>query len=110
MADTFRSFPGLQAPHGLALFGPFAAFGVVTVFARQASLSSLCATLRAALAEDETEGGSVLTGVSELPNDAGVSVRMLGASGSVVDRARTTTWNAARQHLLGVPAFDVRKP
>jgi urease accessory protein len=70
----------------------------------------LCTTLRTALAEDETEGGSVLTGVSELPNDAGVSVRMLGASGSVVDRARTTTWNAARQHLLGVPAFDVRKP
>lgn len=111
VADTFKSIPGLQIAQGLAQFGPFAAFGVVKVFTRQASLASLCASLREALAAGGDEGtlGDIVTGVSELPNDAGVCVRMLGATGSVVERARSTAWNAARQYLLGVPAFDVRK-
>ena len=109
VADTFKSIPGLLAPNSLAQFGSFAAFGVLMVFAGQASLASLCDALRAALANDHGEAGCVLTGVSELPNDAGVCVRILGASGAMVERSRTIAWNAARQFLLGVPAFDVRK-
>jgi urease accessory protein len=61
--------------------------------------------LRRALAEHELS----VSGVSALPNDAGVSVRILGSSAYVVEQARTIAWDAARKALFDVPAPNLRK-
>lgn len=52
---------------------------------------------------------SVLAGVSELPNDCGVAVRMLGARTSEVRAAFHLAWNEARLLLIGIPTPDLRK-
>jgi urease accessory protein len=54
-------------------------------------------------------GEGVLAGVSELPNDSGVSVRLLGLTSKSVRAALTSVWDAARLALLGAPAPDLRK-
>lgn len=51
----------------------------------------------------------VLSGVSELPNDCGAAVRLLGRASLPVKRAVRHAWNAARIALLDVPAPDLRK-
>jgi urease accessory protein len=51
----------------------------------------------------------VLVGVSELPNDCGAAVRLLGTASLPVRRAFRDAWDAARTALLGVPAPDLRK-
>jgi urease accessory protein len=51
----------------------------------------------------------VLSGVGELPNGCGVSVKLLGPTSKAVRAAVHTAWNAARLELLGVPAPNLRK-
>ncbi len=108
-ADTVKLQPGAQAPHGPALLGPYDAFAVLTVFSRRRPADELVGILRGALAADAKLAGKTAWGVSELPNGCGVSVRILGTTGAVAERARTVAWNAARLALLGVPAPDLRK-
>ncbi|MFI9599432.1 urease accessory protein UreD [Streptomyces sp. NPDC052043] len=55
---------------------------------------------------DET---SVRGGVSELPNGAGVSVRLLGERSMDVQDAFRHAWDRARQAVVGVPAPNLRK-
>lgn len=52
---------------------------------------------------------SVLAGVSELPSECGVAVRMLGSSAPEVRAIFHLAWNEARLLLIGVPAPDLRK-
>jgi len=51
----------------------------------------------------------VVAGVSELPNRAGVGVRLLGPSSKAVRSALRAAWNTARLELLGAPAPNLRK-
>lgn len=51
----------------------------------------------------------VLVGVTTLPFDAGVVVRLLGPSSIPVNRAVDVAWDTARRHIVGVPAPDRRK-
>jgi urease accessory protein len=51
----------------------------------------------------------IVVGTSELPNDCGAVVRVLGRSSKTVQAAVATAWNAARLALLGAPAPDLRK-
>lgn len=88
-----------------AMLGDFDALGVLYVFSRRVPLAELAALVRAALDTDD----QTVSGVSELPNGAGISVRILGASAYAVDLARTAAWNAARLALIGVPAPNLRK-
>jgi urease accessory protein len=94
-------FP-LQSP---ALFGDFDALGVLYVFSRLRPAAELAIVVRTALEGD----AHTMSGVSELPNDCGISVRILGTSAGQVDRMRTVAWNAARIALIGVPAPNMRK-
>lgn len=105
MADTIKLGSDTGAPHGLALLGPHDALGVLYCFTRLLPAADLADLLRGALADDP----KTVSGVSALPNDCGVSVRILGPSGLAVSRARTVAWNAARMALLGAPAPDLRK-
>ncbi|MFT4040546.1 MAG: urease accessory protein UreD [Thermomicrobiales bacterium] len=108
-ADTVKLEPAAQDLAGPGLLGPYDAFGLLSIFSRQRPLAELVATLRAALAADTRLTGRTVAGVSELPNGCGVSVRILGHSAALVERARTVAWNAARLALLGAPAPDLRK-
>jgi urease accessory protein len=48
-------------------------------------------------------------GVSELPNSAGLIVRLLAVDGASLKRAMTSAWSAARTVLKGAPPVERRK-
>ena len=107
VADTIKLEPGpgsfTEEPRNPG--GYLDAIAVLYVFTRGRPAAELAMTVRAALEED----AQTVNGVSELPNRAGISVRILGSSAYYVDRARTTAWNAAREALIGAPAPNMRK-
>jgi urease accessory protein len=105
VADTVKLQPTRYTPRNPALLGRFDAYGVLYVFTRRMPAAELTGLLRTAL----TNVPRTMSGVSALPNDAGVAVRTLGDTGTVVERARTIAWQVARQALFGVPAPDLRK-
>lgn len=107
--DLVRLQPGEQALKGLALLGPYDAFGMLSVFSRRRPAVEVIAAMREALAGDAKVAQQTLVGVSELPNECGVAVRILGRTSTVVARARTVAWSAARMVLVGAPAPDLRK-
>jgi urease accessory protein len=108
-ADTIKLEPGVHSPNGPALLGPYDVLGMLYVFTQRLPAADLTALLRGELAADSKTRNVTISGVSELPNGCGVSVRILGRTGAAVERARTVAWNAARMALLGVPAPDLRK-
>lgn len=104
-ADTIKLEPQHWSPNRPALLGAFDALGMLYIFTRACPAAELVSIIREAFDEDER----VLCGVSTMPNDTGISVRILGTSANVVERARTIAWNAARLALLGCPAPNLRK-
>lgn len=107
--DTVKLQPPLGSMDAPALFGPYEAFGMLSIFTRKCPPAQLIGILREALAADERVAGKTVAGVSELPNGCGVAVRMVGTSGAVVEHARTVAWSAARLAVLNAPAPDLRK-
>jgi urease accessory protein len=103
--DTIRLEPGSHSPKSPAILGAMDAVGVLHVFTQKLPADSLVTSLRAALNEHE----STVCGVSTLPNGAGASVRILGSTAYLVERARTIAWDAARRAIFGVPAPNLRK-
>jgi urease accessory protein len=104
-ADRISLEPGRFPLKSPAMLGDFDALGVLYVFSRLRPASELATLVRAALEDTD----QTLCGVSELPNGAGISVRILGTSAGLVERMRTVAWNAARLALIGAPAPDMRK-
>lgn len=105
-ADTLRLNPARgDDPTSIGLLGPHDVVATLYVVTGQLNPAALVALLRTALAACP----DVVTGVSELPNDCGAAVRLLGPSSKTVKVALTTAWNATRLALLGVPAPDLRK-
>jgi urease accessory protein len=51
----------------------------------------------------------VVAGVSELPNECGVWVRLMGRASAQVRQAMFAAWDEARLALTGMPAPDRRK-
>lgn len=105
VADTIKLQPTRYSPRNPALLGRYDAFGVLYVFSRRPEVAGLIGKLRSALAEVPR----TMSGVSELPNGAGLSVRTLGENGTVVEQARLVAWDTARQALFGIPAMNMRK-
>jgi urease accessory protein len=104
-ADVLRLRP--REGKGLRSFGLLGGSDVVAtlyVVSERAPAAKLVELIRDALAEDD-----VRVGVSELPNGAGVSARILGVTSKTVRAAVSHAWNAARLALLGAPAPDLRK-
>ncbi len=105
VADTIKLEPQSHSPTSPAILGEMDALGVLYVFTRRVPADDLVRALREALAEHEQS----VSGVSALPNGAGVSVRTLGPSAYVVEQARTIAWDATRKALFDVPAPNLRK-
>ncbi len=105
VADRIALEPQRYSTKSPAMLGEFDALGVLYVFSRKLPLPELVAMVRGALEGDD----QTVSGVSELPNGSGLSVRILGSSAYAVDRARTVAWNAARMALIGAPAPNLRK-
>ncbi|MFN3600862.1 MAG: urease accessory protein UreD [Dietzia sp.] len=53
--------------------------------------------------------GDVRCGVSTLPEGCGAWTRVLGRNPESVEAAVRAVWSAAREHILGAPAPDLRK-
>jgi urease accessory protein len=105
VADTIKLEPRTHSPKSPAILGEMDALGVLYVFTKQVAADELVRALRSALGAHEYS----VSGVSTLPNAAGVSVRILGSSAYVVEQARTIAWDAVRKALFGVPAPNLRK-
>jgi urease accessory protein len=106
LADTLRLHPGAgEDPTSIGLLGPYDVIATLLVITARLDPADLVALVRTGVAAC----GDVLVGVSELPNDCGVSVRVLGPDSSAVQAALHAAWTAARLAVLGAPAPDLRK-
>lgn len=104
-ADRIVFDPAELSPRSPSRLGPFDVLSTFYVISRRRPPQELAGALHDALAEQVT----VLAGVSTLPNEAGVVVRLLGPGSLEIARAFNLAWNTARQLLIGVPAPDLRK-
>lgn len=93
------------SPHSPGRLGAFTSLANLYVVTQQVPAHLLSARLHERLAEFP----DVLGGASELPNDSGVWVRVLGASSLEVSSALHALWDEARRALIGVPAPLRRK-
>lgn len=103
--DTLRLEPPSAHPGSPARLGGHQVHAALQVMTRQVPASELVDLLTASL--DHHPG--VLGAASELPNGCGAAVRLLGATSTQVTAAVHAAWDAARRHLLGAPAPDLRK-
>jgi urease accessory protein len=105
-ADVLRLNPSAgERPRSSGLLGAHDVIAALYLVSRRADPADIVALLRTELAACD----DVLAGVSELPNDCGAAVKLLGQSSRAVQLALKTAWNAARVELLGTPAPDLRK-
>lgn len=108
--DRVRLVPGAgTAPGGPAVLGGHDVLGTLCVLTPLAPVAELRDLLRAALAPVCGPGSGVVAGVSTLPGDSGVWVRLLGDRTADVSRATDLAWRALRLRLTGKPAPIVRK-
>jgi len=91
-----------DSPARLGAQGVHAAFFVLAAPERTHGLAGK-------LLEQVGERQDLLAGVSTLPSDAGLLVRVLGPSSIPVKLAVQSLWDTARRHLTGSPAPDLRK-
>ena len=103
-ADTLRIAPSEFVGSSLGMLGDLDVVGSLFVLTKHAT-RDLVALLRAALAGHS----DVLSGVSELPNESGVVVRLLGPESRSVRAALRSAWSSVRLELIGAPAPDLRK-
>jgi urease accessory protein len=105
-ADVLRMNPGAgERPRSDGLLGPHDVIAALYVLSGQSDPAAIVRLLRDALAA----GSDVLAGVSELPNGAGVLVKLLGPNSKSVRAALHVAWNASRLELLDTPAPNLRK-
>jgi urease accessory protein len=94
-----------ETPRSSGLLGAHDVLATLYVMSPGARHEDLVELLRSSLALKP----DVTAGVTELPNDSGVVVKLLGPSSKTVNAALTTAWSAARLELLGTPAPHLRK-
>ena len=95
--DVVAAMPGIT--------GAARAQGLLMVVGRGVEQSGLTAALRAELGVHE----DVFGGVSQLPNAAGVSVRLLASDGAALRAAMLAAWESASGTLTGVRPLPRRK-
>ena len=104
-ADRLKLEPGSAPPRSPGLFGPYDVLGALHVVTRRSPADVLVDRLHRCLGARP----EVMAGVSALPNDAGVAVRVLGRTSAEVGAAMRSAWNEARLALVGIPAPEPRK-
>ena len=103
--DRLRLVPEDGATGGLAVLDDHDVVGSLYVVTPLAAARELADLLHAEL----TDGPDVLFGVSALPGDAGVWMRVLGDGTAPVADALRLAWQALRLRLTGLPAPVVRR-
>ena len=113
VVDTTRIVGGVGAgqtgPDDDMVTGGSDAIGTLFVLA-PGPVADLAAAMRAAI--DSGAGvrwGEVRCGVSTLPEGCGAWARVVGGGPEAVEAAVRAVWSAAREHVLGAPAPDLRK-
>jgi urease accessory protein len=105
-SDVLRLIPADgENPKSIGLLGPYDVVATLYVITSKRDPVSLVTLLRSALATCP----NVVAGVSQLPNDCGTAVRLLGPTSKAVQAALRTAWHAVRLPLLGAPAPNLRK-
>lgn len=104
-ADQLELAPPVGEPRSPGRLGSYSVLATLNILARPARCAGLIDRLYAAL--DDRPG--VLTGVTELPNDAGIAIRLLAATSKQATSGMHAAWGEARLHLLGAPVPDLRK-
>jgi urease accessory protein len=94
---AFAASPGL--------LGPYTVLATLYVVTRQLPGVTLVERLYQSLAAQK----EVIVGVSELPNNCGAFIRILGHTSITVGAVMQLAWNEARLALLNLPAPDLRK-
>ena len=105
--DRVRLTPVDEDTGGLAVLADHDVLSMLYVFTRRATVSEIGGLLHDVLAPAAEEG--VIFGVSALPGDTGVWVRMLGDDTRAILRATTIAWGALRLLLTGREAPTIRK-
>lgn len=106
LADVLRLNPGTGGnPKSAGVLGKHDIVACLYVISRQAKPADIVSQLRRALASS----AEVLVGVSELPNECGAAVRLLGPNSKAVKAALRLAWDRARRAILGAPAPNLRK-
>ncbi|WP_122817835.1 urease accessory protein UreD [Nocardioides pantholopis] len=105
--DRVRLTPDDGATGGLAVMDDRDVLSMLYVLTPRAPADELADLLHGVLAP--AYGGVLALGVSVLPGDAGVWVRMVGDDTRVVTGATTTAWAALRRRLTGRDAPTIRK-
>lgn len=95
--DVLAETPGIT--------GSTRAQGLLMVIQRANDLSGLLERLRAELAACD----DVFAGVSELPNNAGVWLRMLAPDGAALRGAMMVAWASASEAMTGIRPLPRRK-
>lgn len=105
LSDTLSFGRALGASDTPARLGPYRVHATLFIVTASVPATELCATLLPIVAEHP----GVLAGVSTLPAECGVGVRILGHTAAPVRRVMRAAWQAARIAVLGAPVPDLRK-
>jgi urease accessory protein len=97
---------GADAARGLAVLDDHDIVSTLFVVAPDAVSLGLADALHTAL---ESAQPAIRFGLSTLPGDSGVWLRMLGDDTVATHLAATTAWGVVRQVLTGMPAPRIRK-
>lgn len=104
-ADTLDFSSRKGSPRSPGRLGPHSVLATLYVATRRIPSRALSDRLHGRVAACE----GVFGGASELPNDCGAWVRILGATSAAVAAALHAAWDEARVALIGVPAPNRRK-
>lgn len=100
---------GQTGPDDDMVTGGSDAIGTLFVLA-PGPAADLAASMRAAIGSSVgVRWDEVRCGVSTLPEGCGAWARVVGGSPEAVEAAVRAVWSAARKHVLGAPAPDLRK-
>jgi urease accessory protein len=104
-ADTLAFSSGRGSPHSPGRLGSHGVLATLYVATRRIASRALADRLHGRVAACT----GVIGGASELPNDCGAWVRVLGTTSAEVGAALHAAWDEARLAVIGVPAPNRRK-
>lgn len=103
--DRLKLVPGAAPLDAVGINGPFSAQGTIVVATRDERLQGMVEALH----HLNYPYADVASGVSRLPNSAGLIVRVLACDAAMLTTAMSAVWHIARSALHGSPPACRRK-
>jgi urease accessory protein len=107
-ADAVDLRPAERDPRNSATIGEYGIVGSLYVLSPSEDTDTLSKAIHGRLGTVKTDTDTQ-TGVSALPDDKGIVLRILGHRSADVTSTVTAAWDETRQELLGVGAPDDRR-